>query len=81
MIRATTRPRRSGDARSAANGIMIWPATDDAPTTTDPTSKSQNDGATAQTTSDTAAMAKTTATSDRRGCRSPSGTTSSSPAA
>ena len=35
MMRATTRPRRSSGARSAAKGIMTWPATEAPPTSTE----------------------------------------------
>ena len=31
MMRATTRPRRSSGARSAAKGIITWPATEATP--------------------------------------------------
>ena len=81
MIRATTRPRRSAGARSAAKGIMTWPATEAAPTATDASPKIQMSGARAQATRATAATAKMRTTRTRRTCRSPSGTMSSSPAA
>ena len=45
MIRATTRPRRSGEARSAAKGTMIWPATEASPRPPSATAKSQRSGA------------------------------------
>ena len=81
MIRATTRPRRSAGARSAAKGIMTCPATEVVPTAMEASPKTQMSGASAQATRATAARAKMRATRTRRGWRSPSGTTSSRPAA
>ena len=81
MIRATTRPRRSSGARSAAKGIITWPATDAAPTASEASAKNHRLGARAEATSAAAARQKRRTTRVRRGCRSPSGTTSSNPAA
>ena len=81
MMRATTRPRRSSGARSAAKGIMTCPATEAAPTRMDATTKTQRFGASAQPMSARALRQKRRVTSLRRGWRSPRGTTSSSPAA
>ncbi len=81
MTRATTRPRRSAGARSAANGIMTCPATEAPPTATEATAKNHRLGASAQATRATAATQNNRATSPRRGWRSPRGTTSNSPAA
>ena len=81
MMRATTRPRRSSGARSAAKGIITCPATEAPPTRTDATAKIHRFGATAQPTSATALRQKSRVTSPRRGWRSPRGTTSSRPAA
>ena len=58
MIRATTRPRRSAGARSAAKGIITCPATEVVPTAMDASPKSQMSGARAQATRATAARAK-----------------------
>ena len=81
MMRATTRPRRSSGARSAAKGIMTWPATEAPPTATEARPKSQMFGASAQPTSATVEIKKSRVTSARRGWRSPSGTISKRPAA
>ena len=81
MIRATTRPRRSGGVRSAAKGIITCPATEVVPTAIGAKPKSQMSGERAHATRATAARAKMRATSTRRGWRSPSGTTSKRPAA
>ena len=81
MMRATTRPRRSSGARSAAKGIMTCPATEAAPTRMDATAKIHRSGARAQPIRASALRQKRRVTSLRRGCRSPRGTTSSSPAA
>ena len=81
MMRATTRPRRSSGARSAAKGIITCPATEEAPTRMDATAKIQRLGASAQPMSATALRQKSRVTSPRRGCRSPRGTTSRRPAA
>ena len=48
MMRATTRPRRSSGARSAAKGIMTCPATEAPPTAIEATAKNQRLGASAQ---------------------------------
>ena len=45
MMRATTRPRRSSGARSAAKGIITCPATEAPPTRTDATAKNHRFGA------------------------------------
>ncbi len=63
MMRATTRPRRSSGARSAAKGIITWPATEAAPTATEARAKNHNVGARAQATRATAATPKSRATS------------------
>ena len=63
MMRATTRPRRSSGARSAANGIMTCPATEAPPTATEATAKNQRLGASAQATRATAATQNNRATS------------------
>ncbi len=81
MMRATTRPRRSSGARSAAKGIITWPATEAPPTRIDATAKSHRFGASAQPISATALRQKRRVTSGRRGWRSPSGTMSRRPAA
>ena len=81
MMRATTRPRRSSGARSAAKGIITWPATEAAPTATEARAKNHRVGATAQATRARVETAKSRVTSVRRGCRSPSGTISRRPAA
>jgi hypothetical protein len=81
MIRATTQPRRSVGARSAAKGIMTWPATEAAPTATDARPKIQMSGERAHATRATAATPKMRTTRTRRTYRSPSGTMSRSPPA
>ena len=82
MMRATTRPRRSSGARSAAKGIMTWPATDAPPTATDASAEEpQVGGQGAGHQGDRRHERRCGLTSVRRGCRSPRGTTSSSPAA
>ncbi len=81
MIRATTRPRRSSGARSAAKGIMTWPATEATPTATEHSAKNHRLGASAQATSATAATPKRRVTKPRRGWRSPRGTMSRRPMA
>ena len=81
MIRATTRPRRSSGARSAAKGIMTCPATEAPPTRTEARAKNHRAGPAAQATSATADKQEEECGQGRRGCRSPSGTISSSPAA
>ena len=81
MIRATTRPRRSSGARSAAKGIMTCPATDETPTASEARANTNRLGARAQATQDRAATPKRRATRGRRGCRSPKGTMSRRPAA
>ncbi len=53
MMRATTRPRRSSGARSAAKGIMTCPATDAPPTRKEARAKNHSVGARAQATSAT----------------------------
>ena len=58
MIRATTRPRRSAGARSAAKGIMTCPATEAVPTAIDARPKTQMSGARAHATRASAASAK-----------------------
>ena len=81
MMRATTRPRRSAGARSAAKGIMTCPATEAAPTATDASPKTQMSGDSAQATSATAATTKMRLTRTRLAYKSPKGTMSSRPAA
>ena len=81
MMRATTRPRRSSGARSAAKGIITCPATEAAPTATEARAKSHRLGARAQATRAMVETAKSRVTSVRRGWRSPRGTISNSPAA
>ena len=81
MRRATTRPRRAGSASSAAKGIMTWPATDAAPMARLATSKSHSVGAAPARASQAAFTMKMPTTRVRRGCRSPSGTTRTRPAA
>ncbi len=67
MMRATTRPRRSSGARSAANGIITCPATEAPPTATEATAKNHRLGAAAQATRATAATQKSRVTRARRG--------------
>ena len=81
MMRATTRPRRSSGARSAAKGIITWPATEAPPTATEARPKNHRLGASAQATRAAAEIQKSRVTSARRGWRSPSGTTRRRPAA
>ena len=66
MIRATTRPRRSGGARSAANGIMTCPATDAVPTAMEARPNTQISGDRAHATRATAARQKMRTTRIRR---------------
>ena len=47
MIRATTRPRRSAGARSAAKGIITWPPTEAQPTAIEASSNAHKLGANA----------------------------------
>ena len=77
----TTRPRWASSARSPASGVSSCPATVVSPSTVIATSRTMNDGASAQPTRATAAQAIIAGISRRRLTTSPSGTTSRIPAA
>ena len=81
MMRATMRPWRPGSARSAANGIMTWPATEAHPTATDGDLEEPQRRCGRRQTRKAGGGRRRRRSATAGARRSPSGTTSSSPTA